>query len=192
MSRTRRAPTALGPNTRLSFGDTREGGARIIRTEPTLARYAGSAVSDQAVSALLSTLSQARAHGQLTWSREKAATNTGTIVVQTAVADCAEGMLRIYFVDPRPDRIHVQYLINKVPVRRLDVNDSHRGMPPNTTHKHRYIPATGGEDAYIPTDIPPVPSGPTVAVGTYRQVFEAFASECFVSLPAGYWTEPGR
>jgi hypothetical protein len=101
-------------------------------------------------------------------------------------------MLRIYVATPRPDRIHIQYLVNRVPVRRLDVNDHHRGLPPNTTHKHTYVPQSGAESAYVPDDIPPVPLGPTVAAGTYRHIFEAFASECFIELPQGYWTEPGR
>lgn len=58
--------------------------------------------------------------------------------------------------------------------------------------EHTHVPATGREDVYIPEDIPEVPMGPTVAPGTYRRVFEAFAAECHIELPDGYWTEPGR
>jgi hypothetical protein len=116
----------------------------------------------------------------------------GLIQVRTQVEDCPDGTLRAYVVTPRPDRFHVQYLVNRVPVRRLDVNDNHRGLPPDATHKHAYVPQTGAESTYVPDDIPPVPLGPTVAEGTYRRLFEAFASECFIELPEGYWTEPGR
>ncbi|WP_157577072.1 hypothetical protein [Saccharomonospora iraqiensis] len=96
----------------------------------------------------------------------------------------------IYWVDPRPDRIHVSYVVDNVPVRRLDVNDSHKDWI-DVTHKHRYLP-NGTSDAYLPDDIPRVPLGPTVPPGTYRAVFEAFAAECCVALPEGYWTDPGR
>ncbi|MGW4520112.1 hypothetical protein [Amycolatopsis sp. NPDC004378] len=116
----------------------------------------------------------------------------GLLHVRTEVEDCSDGLLRAYFVTARPDRFHVQYLVNRVPVRRLDVNADHRGLPPDTTHKHTYVPQNGSESTYVPNDIPSVPLGPTVAAGTYRRVFEAFASECFIELPEGYWTEPGR
>ncbi|KDN23230.1 hypothetical protein DV20_05800 [Amycolatopsis rifamycinica] len=154
--------------------------------------YAVGALSPTAISTLLSKLGRARAQGQLSWSSLKPHTQQGLIHVRTAVEDCPDGMLRAYFVLARPDRFHVQYLVNRVPVRRLDVNDNHKGLPPDTTHKHTYVPQTGAEGAYVPDDIPPVPLGPTVAAGTYRRVFEAFASECFIELPEGYWTEPGR
>lgn len=111
------------------------------------------------------------------------------MAVRTEVIDCSSGLLRIYLLRPRPDRIHVQYLVNGVPIRRLDVNDAHKQWR-DKTHKHTYIPALGAEDAYLPDDIPEVPLGPTVAPGTYRAVFEAFAAECFVELPDNYWTEP--
>lgn len=155
-------------------------------------KYAAEAISTTAIQALLSDLGRAEAVGQLVWSRLKPHAFQGVVEVRTAVADCESGMLRMHFVTPRPDRIHIQYLINRVPVRRLDTNESHRDLPPDATHKHTYSPATGGESAYVPDDIPEVPLGPTVAPGTYRAVFEAFASECFIELPAGYWTEPGR
>jgi hypothetical protein len=60
------------------------------------------------------------------------------------------------------------------------------------THKHTYVPATGEEGFYIPDDIPAVTPGPTVSPSVYRQVFEAFAAECHISLTPGYWTEPRR
>jgi len=122
----------------------------------------------------------------------KPTTQQGVLKVATSVADCAGGLLRIYFASARPDRLHVQYMMNGVSIRRLDVNDDHRGLPLGTTHKHTYLPATGAESFYVPDDIPHVPLGPTVVEGTYRQVFEAFASECFIELPPGYWTEPRR
>lgn len=156
-----------------------------------LRRHAAGVVTDVAIGALLSSLSRSRAVGVIAWS-SKAGLVWGEIAVLTEVAECTSGRLVLRFVEPRPDRIHVLYFVNGVPIRRLDVNDSHRGLAPNTTHKHRYIPQSGAESVYVPEDIPSVPLGPTVALGTYRSVFEAFASECFVELPAGYWTEPGR
>ncbi|NKQ59377.1 hypothetical protein HFP15_41740 [Amycolatopsis sp. K13G38] len=154
-------------------------------------KYDAGAVSTSAIETLLSDLGHAKALGQLTWSRLRPQTRQAVIDVRTEVMDCETGMLRMYVADARPDRIHVQYLINRVPVRRLDTNETHRGFPPDMTHKHTYVP-NGAESAYIPDDIPAVPLGPTVAPGTYRAVFEAFASECFIELPEGYWTEPGR
>lgn len=154
--------------------------------------YTAGALSSAAINTLLSDLSRARAQGQVLWTSLKPTTMQGVLQVHTEVEECSDGTLRAYFVTARPDRFHVQYLVNKVPVRRLDINDDHRGLPPNTTHKHTYIPQTGSESTYVPDDIPPVPLGPTVAEGTYRQVFEAFASECFIELPEGYWTEPRR
>jgi hypothetical protein len=157
-----------------------------------LAKHTANVIDTKTVDSLLSTLAQARAFGQLAWDRQKPNTLQGRIEVATAVADCSTGALRIYVATPRPDRIHVQYLINGVALRRLDVNDDHRGLPPGTTHKHKYVPQSGQESFYVPKDIPAVPLGPTVAAGTYRKVFEAFAFECFIELPDGYWTEPGR
>lgn len=157
-----------------------------------MAKQAVGAVSIDAINILLSSVGHAEAQGQLSWTSLRPLTHQGLINVHTDVADCANGTLRIYFVTPRPDRVHVQYLINNVAVRRLDVNDSHRGLPADTTHKHAYTPSDGTESTYVPSDIPDVPLGTTVVPGTYRMVFEAFASECFISLPEGYWTEPGR
>ena len=72
---------------------------------------------------------------------------------------------------------------------RCDVNGSHRKTL-FTTHKHTYDPATGTEGFYIPSDIPPIPLGPTVVRGVYRTAFAAFAAECFVELEDGYWVDP--
>ncbi|CAM2996825.1 hypothetical protein SAXI111661_12945 [Saccharomonospora xinjiangensis] len=155
-----------------------------------MGRYVPDALTTQTIEVLLSDLARATAVGEMSWSVKKPRTHEGQIEVRTALEDCPVGRLRIYWVDPRPDRIHVAYLVNHVPVRRLDVNDSHKDWV-NTTHKHRYLP-TGAEDAYIPDDIPHVALVPTVPPGTYQAVFEAFAAECRVTLPEGYWTEPGR
>lgn len=91
-----------------------------------LGRYTVNAVTATTVEALLSTVAQATAVGSLSWESKKPVTWMGRIEVTTALNDCPVGMLRIAYVTPRPDRIHVQYLVNGVPVRRLDVNDSHK------------------------------------------------------------------
>ena len=151
--------------------------------------YPPNLVTDQALSALLSVAAEARTEGVITWTKRKPHIYEGKIAVRTALSDCALGLLRVYFVDPRPSEISCQYLINGAPVRRVDVNGSHRDVI-NKTHKHTYIPALGTESFYFPNDIPAVPLGPTVAPGTCRAVFEAFAAECFVLLDDGYWEEP--
>ncbi|MFS8104837.1 hypothetical protein LFM09_47825 [Lentzea alba] len=146
-------------------------------------------VTAEALAALLSAPSKSRAVGQLSWTSKKPHIHEGKIEVRTDIADCPVGYLRIYYVDPRPAEVGVQFIVNDAPVRRLDLNGSHKDWV-HTTHKHRYLPATGREDAYIPNDIPAVPLLPTVAPGTHRAVFEAFAQECLVLLPEGYWVEP--
>ncbi|OXM70723.1 hypothetical protein CF166_20505 [Amycolatopsis sp. KNN50.9b] len=137
---------------------------------------------------MLSHLAEATAVGALTWDSKRSFLHTGQIQVQTRVQGCELGKLQVVVNDLAPSEPRCQYLVNDVPIRRLDVNDVHRPWP-RRTHKHRYVPETGKDDAYIPDDIPDVPFGPTVAPGTYRRVFEAFAAECWVTLPEGYWTE---
>jgi hypothetical protein len=154
-----------------------------------LGHYTPNLVTDQALSALLSEAAQAQTEGVITWTARKPHIREGKIVVRTALSDCPLGHLRVYYVDPRPSEISCQYLVNGAPVRRLDVNGSHRDVV-NVTHKHTYVPALGTESFYYPSDIPVVPLGPTVAPGTCRAVFEAFAAECFILLNDGYWEEP--
>lgn len=153
-----------------------------------MGRVTPGAVRTVTLHALLSPVARARVVGQIEWTLKKPRVHQGIIAVDTDVSECEEGRLRIEFQERAPSEFGLQYLVNRVPVRRLDVNGSHRSWQ-FTTHKHRYNTA-GHEDAYLPTDIPPVPLEPTVAPGTYRRVFEAFAGECFVSLPDGYWVEP--
>ncbi|MGK3199608.1 hypothetical protein [Amycolatopsis sp. MEPSY49] len=145
------------------------------------------AVSAQALETLLSDLSQATAVGELHWESKHGFIHTGQIQVQTLVQGCELGRLQLVVNDLAASEPRCQYLVNDAPIRRLDVNDVHRPWP-RCTHKHRYVPETGKDDAYKPDDIPEVPFGPTVAPGTYRRVFEAFAAECSVALPEGYWT----
>lgn len=151
--------------------------------------YKTNLVTDQTLDVLLSGAAQATTTGRLFWRVQKPRVHEGKIEVLTRLSDCAVGELRIYYVDPRPSEIHCQYLVNGAPIRRLDVNGSHRKIV-NKTHKHTYIPSSGTESFYYPDDIPSVPFGPTVAVDTYRVVFEAFAKECHVLLGDGYWTQP--
>lgn len=154
-----------------------------------MAKYAVNAVNATDLAALLSPLANATAIAELEWSTKKPRCHVGRITVHTKITGCRVGQLQLYFVEQRPDRMHAQYLFNNIPVRRLDVNDRHRTT--DETHKHTYIPRSGSDDdVYVPDDIPAVPLGPTVAPGTYRRVFEAFAAECFIALPDGYWTEP--
>lgn len=154
-----------------------------------MAQHQAGALSFAALGALLSRAAQASAVGRLRWSLRKPRCHQGVLTVQTKVSGLGDGLLRIYFVELAPSEPSLQYLVGGVSVRRLDVNGDHRAWV-NQTHKHTYEPNTGREDAYLPCDIPDVPLGPTVAPGTYQRVFEAFASECHVSLPGGYWTEP--
>jgi hypothetical protein len=151
--------------------------------------YTANLVTAEALAALLSGSAKSRAVGQVKWARKKPQIHEGKLEVRTAVADCPVGYLRIYYVEPRPSEVGLQFVVNHAPVRRLDVNGSHKDWI-NTTHKHTYVPATGREGAYIPDDIPEVPLLPTVAPGTHRAVFEAFAQECWIVLPDGYWVEP--
>lgn len=152
-----------------------------------MVRYRPNAVVGSTMRLLLSEHARAEAVGLLEWSLKQPGIHQGIIEVRTVIEDCPVGRLRLQVSEQAPSEPAVQYLMNGVPVRRLDVNGTHRDWA-FTTHKHRYRP-TGHEDAYIPDDIPAVPIGPTVAPGTHRAVFEAFAEECFISLPDGYWTD---
>lgn len=156
-----------------------------------MARQVSNAVSASVLEVLLSQLAQARTVGTVVWSKPRPVQYMGKLDVTTALEQCPSGELRIHWVTPRPDRIHIQYLVNNAAIRRLDVNDNHKKLQ-DTTHKHRYVPGTGREDAYVPEDIPEVPLSPTVALDTYRRVFEAFARECCIELVDGYWTQPRR
>lgn len=159
-----------------------------------VARHKVGIVGQPEMRVLLSPSARARATGKLGWRLIKPKCHEGSIQVQTDVQSCEYGSLRIYFVDPAPSEFSLQYFTGiqnsrRVPVRRLDVNGDHNDWI-NQTHKHRFNPDTGHEAAYIPTDIPEVPHGPTVPIGVYRRVFEAFASECHVTLPDNFWSEP--
>jgi hypothetical protein len=139
---------------------------------------------------LLSPLGRARATGTISWSLKRPRCLIGVLPVRTEFDGQTSSALQLYVKQPAPSTPELQYMVRGVPVRRCDVNGNHRGAPKFTTHKHTYEPATGAEGWYLPDDIPPVPLGPTVAHGTYRAVFDAFAAECFVDLGEGYWTEP--
>lgn len=153
-----------------------------------MGQHRSNAVSTQALDALLSRLAEATGVGTMSWESRRPFLHTGQIQVLTRVQGCELGRLQVVVNDLAASEPRCQYLVNDVPIRRLDVNDVHRPWA-RCTHKHRYLPDTGRDDAYIPDDIPEVPFGPTVASGTYRRVFEAFAAECCVALPEGYWTE---
>lgn len=153
-----------------------------------LGQHRAGAVTAQALEVLLSQLASATAIGEMAWSSIRPYLHQGQITVRTSVDGCELGRLRLLVNDLAPSEPGCQYLVNDVPVRRLDVNGFHRPWP-RRTHKHRYVPATGREDAYLPDDIPDVPFEPIVAPGTYRRVFEAFAAECWVALPEGYWKD---
>lgn len=88
--------------------------------------YKTNLVTDQTLDSLLSGAAWATTTGQLLWRVQKPRVHEGKIKVLTRLSDCAVGELRIYYVDPRPSEIHCQYLVNGAPIRRLDVNGSHR------------------------------------------------------------------
>jgi hypothetical protein len=146
-------------------------------------------LSHAALGVLLSSTASAEGIGQLVWSLKKPKCHQGVLEVHTSIPGFERGQLRIYFVDMAASEPSLQYLTGGVSIRRLDVNGDHRSWV-NKTHKHTYDPTSGRDSAYLPPDIPDVPLGPTVAAGTYQVIFGAFAKECFVSLPDGYWVEP--
>jgi hypothetical protein len=93
----------------------------------------------------------------------------------------------------RPSEPYLQYLAGVgregFSARRLCLNQEHK--PIEGTHKHRTEPSIGDEIPYKPTDIPEVPLSPRVAPGTYREIFDAFAAECFIDVgPDFTWEEP--
>lgn len=80
-------------------------------------------------------------------------------------------------------------------IRRLDLRGRHRNpdgeLWHDRTHKHRWSAADNNSWAYTPDDIPHEIPGSVVGVDNYREVFEAFAAECGVSLGDGYeWSDP--
>lgn len=151
-------------------------------------------LTNQAVRTVLSPAACAVGQGRLAWSIDKPRCFKGLLAVHTTVVGCETAELRIYLREKAASEPRLQYLIGshrqtRVAIRRLDVNDDHHKWV-NTTHKHSLDVSSGLEEAYIPSDIPNVPLGPTVAPGTYQRLFEAFAAECFVTLPPDYWTDP--
>ncbi|WP_139323939.1 MULTISPECIES: hypothetical protein [unclassified Pseudonocardia] len=159
-----------------------------------MAKHKLGVVSPEEVHALLSPTAQAESVGQLKWDEQKSGCYEGVLEVTTSVSNCERSSLRIYVVRLAASEFSLQYLIGtersrRVAIRRLDVNGDHKDLI-NTTHKHKFNAETGHESAYVPTDIPNVDLGPTVPIGTYQQIFEAFASECHVSLDGDYWSEP--
>ncbi|MGJ9414233.1 DUF6978 family protein [Aeromicrobium sp. CF4.19] len=80
-------------------------------------------------------------------------------------------------------------------IRRLDLRDSHPNPDGERwngqTHKHRWSEKDNNAWAYTPDDIPHEQPGSPVTRDNYREIFEAFAVECGVSLSDGYaWSEP--
>lgn len=80
-------------------------------------------------------------------------------------------------------------------IRRLDLRGTHRNPDGQwwrcETHKHRWSAADNNDWAYTPDDIPHDVPGSVVGVDSYREIFEAFAAECDVSLGTGYeWADP--
>lgn len=80
-------------------------------------------------------------------------------------------------------------------IRRLDLRGKHRNPDGEwwhgRTHKHRWSVADNNAWAYTPDDIPHEVTGSVVGVDNYREVFEAFAAECAVTLGDGYeWSDP--
>jgi hypothetical protein len=159
-----------------------------------MAQQRAGMLTRQAVTAVLSPAACAVGQGRLHWSVVKPRCFLGLLVVKTEVVGCEISELRIYLREKVASEPRLQYIVGssgqgRVAIRRLDVNDDHRKWV-NTTHKHALDVSSGLEEAYLPSDIPHVPLGATVAPGTYQRLFEAFAAECFVALPPGYWTDP--
>ncbi|XVV13654.1 hypothetical protein ACQP2X_04675 [Actinoplanes sp. CA-131856] len=144
--------------------------------------------------ALLSPVAQAVTVGGVVWEALQGAPIKEAVVqVRTALPALAPCRLRMVTNALTPSEPRLQYLVgagrNGFSARRLCVNVPHR--PIDGTHKHLAEPGRGDETAYQPDDIPHVPLQPRVAPGTYRAIFEAFASECFVELGQDFaWSEP--
>lgn len=143
----------------------------------------------QELASLLSPVGRATAIGTIAWTVKKPRCLIGVLPVRTVFDGSPASVLQMYIKKPAPSTPEMQYMVRGVPVRRCDVNGNHRKIK-FTTHKHTYEPSSGTEGFYVPSDIPEIPLGMTVSRGLYRSVFAAFASECFVELPSGYWEEP--
>ena len=80
-------------------------------------------------------------------------------------------------------------------LRRLDLRASHRNPDgerwSRKTHKHRWSEEFSNRFAYTPTDIPHDVNAGIDSTDNYREVFEAFATECKIELGQDYrWSDP--
>lgn len=105
------------------------------------------------------------------------------------------------FVDLRvvrrvPWLYHYQVRLDRWPLRRLDVRDSHTnpretsgGPWNNETHKHAWREHLEDRWAYTPDDIPSTADF-DVTQDEYREVFKAFCNECGIDLQGFEWVDP--
>lgn len=119
-----------------------------------------------------------------------------TLVVHTEADTIDSLAMDLRIVRRVPWLYHYQLRLDRWPIRRLDVRDTHSNPRQTSgtrwhdqTHKHAWRTEWGERWAYTPTDIPPTPNF-HVTPGEYREVFEAFCGECHVDIEGFEWVEP--
>lgn len=147
----------------------------------------GALQSAQMVSALVSPLAQAHSLGPITWVRERSRYD-GIVPASVVIPGLERVRIHVEVNTFRPTEPRLQYLTTGGWARRLCVNRPH--PPLEGTHKH-YVPTSGAESAYEPTDIPRVALAQAMPTGRLRAILEAFAAECSVELNEDFaWVPP--
>lgn len=125
--------------------------------------------------------------GPVRWVQTKGERREGRVSV-IAMAGAEEAELLVTINRLRCEQMWLVYLAGGANVRRLCVNHEHRPFP--RVHKHR-AEGEPPNDCYEPDDIPEVPLSPDVSPELYREVFEAFAAECHVTIGDDFeWAPP--
>lgn len=152
--------------------------------------YRAGAIEHGVLEYLLSAPGVTRSNGLLEWTTRGSA-HSGELPLGCAASGCEGARLQVRFSSQRPSTIRFVYLINDVPVRRVDTNDVHNGWSP-CTHMHQYVAATGTESVrpLEASEFPVVPNRPQVPERTVQECFEAFARLANVTLEEPYWTDP--
>lgn len=128
--------------------------------------------------------------GGIAWTRAQGTSLVGKVEVSFASGLTGRARLEVRLSPERPENLFCIYLAEGGWLRRLCVNGGHQRR--RFTHKH-CAERSGPDDSYEPDDIPLVPRVPAPDPSLYREVFEAFAAECNVSLGADFtWTPPWK
>ncbi|MCT2020013.1 hypothetical protein [Kocuria marina] len=130
--------------------------------------------------------------GTIAWNRKGPTVLEGHLPVSIAADGCDAAYLGMTLWSQRPSQIGLRFMMNSVPVLRVDVNGKHDSLP-RSTHSHRYNAMTGKDDRIeILDNFVDVPMAPTIPLGTERKCFEVFANMANVQLNGTYWTDPWR